>query len=124
MIPQPLVKYIAGEVERAAKGFGQGGKHVLVLNDYEVANLQETFRAIGYGAAGDPGPLGALNTGDWVGQIARKLPYVEDKPGKRPNQRYDSARQLAMQIARGRISEEPKSAKSFNPNDTDTGIIR
>jgi hypothetical protein len=68
------------EMRRIAGDLSMLDGHVIVLSDYEVANLREMFRAMGHAAAVDRNPLMAANTGDWVGQIAGKLPHVEHEP--------------------------------------------
>lgn len=64
----------------------------IFMDDYEIANLRSAIVAIGYPWSGDPGldpgPLGALNSGDWVGQIYQKLPQVEHQRPNRTPQEY------------------------------------
>lgn len=62
------------------------------LNHYQIANLRELIRTIGYWGAlqGEPDgaqlphghPLGALDTGDWVGEVWWALPEVAVAPNK------------------------------------------
>lgn len=49
-----------------------GTSHVLILSDYEVANLRSAIQACGY-ASVFRSPLEVLQTGDWMGMIAHKL---------------------------------------------------
>lgn len=55
-------------------------QHVVLLSDYEVANLRELFRAMGYASTAVRNPLWSAHNGDWVGQIYSKLPHVEHRP--------------------------------------------
>lgn len=70
------------ELVRIVRGLQGGGQHVLVLSDYEVANLKEVFRAAGVGAVVDRNPIQAIHNGDWTAQIAARLPSVDHKPNE------------------------------------------
>lgn len=48
------------------------GQHAVILTDYEIANLREALSA-----AYSDGPLNALWSGDWAGQVLDKLPMVD-----------------------------------------------
>lgn len=84
-------RQIINNIKRLADAALPGSGHVIVLDDYQVANLRALINAIGYGTVNDPpiGRLSALNNGDWVGEIYQKLPYVEHKP----NQTWQELRQ-------------------------------
>lgn len=76
--PEPLDRVrmrseIVAELSNIIREAGNPHQHILVLTDYEVANLREVFRAAGHGWAVDNNPLKVINNGDWVGQIAAKL---------------------------------------------------
>lgn len=71
------------DIQRICQGFAAGGQHVLVLNDYQVANLRELFNAMGYACVVDDNPLKVAHTGDWVGEIYNQLPYVGER--QKPN---------------------------------------
>lgn len=72
----------------------------IVLDSYELINLRTALEAI----MQDRGPLNALNSGDWVGQIYNKLPKPEDATKYYnvqlavPNRSVESYKQLAKQI--------------------------
>lgn len=74
-------------------------KHVIELDDYEVANLKAALRAIGCGwyqngvtRFASRSPLFAMNTGDWVCQIAHKLPEVDYVPNVQVEELAERAR--------------------------------
>jgi len=70
-------------------------KHTIVLNDYQVANLRELFKACGYHPH-NPGdkrsPLWALQNGDWMGEIMWRLPDVDFAP----NQTFEQMRDAVL----------------------------
>ncbi len=61
----------------------------LGLDEYELVNLREALRAV----AGGDSPLHALNSGDWVMQILRRLDTV--RPEIMPNCSAERYRELA-----------------------------
>jgi len=67
-------------------------KHQITLNDYQVANLKAMFEATGYNSK-EPidSPLGALDTGDWLGEIYWKLPDVSSSPNSTPDSMIEYA---------------------------------
>lgn len=83
---------VVAELQAIIREAGNPHHHILVLTDYEVANLREVFRAAGHAQLVQRSPLMVLNNGDWVGQIAHKLlPLATDHT---PNA---TAAQLARQ---------------------------
>ncbi len=65
----------------------------ITLDDYEIANLRSALESFGHATWNKdwPGyversPLYVLNTGDWVGQIYNRLPPVEQKPNRTPQE--------------------------------------
>lgn len=66
-------------------------KHVIELSSYEVANLREAILA----TAG-PGPLAALDTGDWLYQILHKLPQVDYHPNQQAKDIQANARKRSQ----------------------------
>lgn len=89
------------EVSRIAEGLAGNRGHVLMLNDYHVANLRALLNAIGYGFH-DPevssSPFSVANNGDWVGEIYQMLPY---EGAQKPNLGPGQLRQLAIAWSRG-----------------------
>lgn len=66
------------ELSRISEGLAGQRGHVLMLNDYQIANLRSLFNAIGYGYHNPDipsSPLSVVNNGDWVGEIYQMLPY-------------------------------------------------
>lgn len=87
------------EEQRAeAKKVYEQGKHTIVLDAYEIANLRELLKACGYPARDDQdravprNPFMAANTGDWLGQIALKLPKVDHSPNMEASTMIENAR--------------------------------
>lgn len=74
-------------------------KYTVTLNAYHVANLKAALEAAGIYRGPEPdglqNPLGALNTGDWLGEIYYKLPTEVDY---RPNVPADDMVKRAKQI--------------------------
>jgi hypothetical protein len=69
---------------RIAEGVARGDQHVILLSSYEAANLRAALQATGYAVADAESPLNVMNTGDWLGQVWQKLPYIEESECK-PN---------------------------------------
>ena len=96
------------EVSRIAEGLAHNRGHVLMLNDYQVANLRALLNAIGAGywpveEELRSSPLQVCNNGDWVGEIYMMLPYEGQQE---PNQ---SAAQMRRQAQAWKPPPKPKS---------------
>lgn len=73
-------------------------RHLIHLNDYQVANLKAAIEAAGY-YTWNPlspthvprNPLYALNTGDWIGELYQKLPNIPVEPNRTPQQMAEDA---------------------------------
>lgn len=74
------------ELQKMLQGLREGGNHLIVLNDYQVANLMSMIHAAGYGSVYNDSPLTVLNNGDWIGELFHKLPYVTQKPNASPEE--------------------------------------
>ncbi len=72
---------VLADIQRIAASLANGDGHVIMLSDYEVINLREALTAMGYGMS-TRSPLEVMHTGDWVGQLWQKLPWLTDP---RPN---------------------------------------
>lgn len=71
----------------SSAGAVQAGRaHLIVLDDYEVANLRSALWAAGT-ASTYQSPLNVLQTGDWTGQILHKLQQLA--PDHKPNAEPD-----------------------------------
>lgn len=84
------------EVARIAEGLAGQRGHVLMLNDYQVANLRALLNAIGYGChfpETPSSPLSVVNNGDWIGEIYNMLPY---EGGQKPNVGPEEIRRAAL----------------------------
>lgn len=57
-----------------------GGRTVLILDDYEVANLQRLLLAVAGTTSEGERMVREFNNGDWVGQIGFYLPDVDHAP--------------------------------------------
>jgi len=73
----------------------QACRHIIELDNYEVANLRSALEAMGYNTWSKEfhgeryvptSPLCALNTGDWLGQIYNKLPDTGHRPNATPQE--------------------------------------
>ena len=110
-------------------------KHIIELDDYEVANLRWLLGLVmGENGVGI-GDFACANTGDWVGQIRWKLPSVSHKPnrtkldleesiawgkGKTLN---DLAAALRKQISR-ELNELADDCEKEGADDTYVGALR
>jgi hypothetical protein len=87
---------VLGELRGIIAGLQAGGRHTLVLSDYEVVNLRAAIHATGYASAygGPENPLSVLNSGDWIGQIFQRLPYLGEhmRPNATAEELVDRAR--------------------------------
>jgi hypothetical protein len=68
------------DLHRLVDSLPSGSKHIIALDDYEVANIKAALNATGYAALVERNPLMVLNNGDWLGQLYQKLPYVQHRP--------------------------------------------
>jgi len=78
------------DMRNMLQGIQNGGGHVLVLNDYQVANLRAAIHAAGYGSV-YRSPLNVLNNGDWLGELFQMLPAVDQRPNTEPEQLAEAA---------------------------------
>lgn len=96
MIPDTTRRQALVELSRISEGLAGERGHVLMLNDYQVANLRALFNAIGYAAhfADTPSsPLSVANNGDWIGEIYQMLPY---EGSQKPNVDAEQLRKSAI----------------------------
>lgn len=80
------------DVRRIVDAVGRGAGHIIVLNDYQVANLRAAIHATGYASIYKDSPLSVLNNGDWLGELMHLLPHVEYKPNATPAELAERAR--------------------------------
>lgn len=72
--------------------------HAISLTDYELVNLREALRAMGYANwAHDRSPLDVLHSGDWTGQIFNKLQEHVAENDPNPNSTAEEYRKLARE---------------------------
>lgn len=73
---------VLADMQRIISGIGNRSGHIILLNDYQVANLKEAIWAIGYASVYGGSPLSVLNNGDWLGELFQMLPSVTYKPNE------------------------------------------
>jgi hypothetical protein len=83
---QALRREVLAELRAVIDSLGQGGQHVILLNDYQVTNLRSLLHAIGYASVHRSSPLNVCDTGDWVGELYQKLPHVALAPNVEPGE--------------------------------------
>lgn len=67
------------ELKSIIDGLSQGGDYVLVLNEYQRANLLGVLVAAGIGSV-YTSPLSVINTGDWAAEVRYLLGATDYKP--------------------------------------------
>ncbi len=74
-------------------------EQTIVLSEYEIANLRSLLEACGYPNGQCPkNPFYAANTGDWLGQIYNKLPKINLRPNRTPNELAEDSTLLAKYL--------------------------
>src|SRR5437763_1849787 len=84
---------------------------ILELNDYEAANLGSALKAALIWQDVPDNPLRVLNSGDWIAQIYHKLPELEQRPNRTPEEYVKESLARARHIL---LKDKPQQAPAVD----------